>query len=80
MQESYTVSLFFIIFLSCFQDRNECIELIGEVCNNGECVNLDGSFFCTCNEGYTFNGKNCQGIYINQTYGGERRVINLSNI
>ena len=29
----------------------------------GECVNLDGSFECTCRDGYIWNSDVCEGMY-----------------
>ncbi|XP_066022897.1 uncharacterized protein [Pocillopora verrucosa] len=47
---------------SC-SDVDECSN--GDhVCDeNANCTNSKGSHFCTCMEGYTGNGKSCQGSY-----------------
>lgn len=38
---------------------NECLRR-PEMCNkNAECINREGSFICTCLEGYAGNGYNC---------------------
>ena len=37
---------------------NKCDE-------NANCTNTDGSYNCSCNEGYNGNGFNCTGNYIN---------------
>lgn len=36
----------------------------GRICNNGRCVNTEGSFHCVCNAGFEISqdGKNCQGL------------------
>ena len=55
------------MMLNCFlSDRNECDEHAGELCANGQCVNLDGTFECACDEGYapSANGKSCAGTYL----------------
>ena len=31
---------------------------------NATCANTNGSFTCTCNEGYSGNGVNCSGEYL----------------
>ena len=31
--------------------------------SNATCVNTIGSFMCTCKEGYTGNGKQCEGLF-----------------
>ncbi|XP_063960930.1 uncharacterized protein LOC129267613 [Lytechinus pictus] len=36
-------------------DINECIEFT-EVCSNGNCTNTEGSYFCTCNQGFQGTG------------------------
>uniref|UniRef100_A0A3B3C207 EGF-like domain-containing protein n=1 Tax=Oryzias melastigma TaxID=30732 RepID=A0A3B3C207_ORYME len=41
---------------------NECLENPG-ICQNGICINTDGSFRCECPFGYNldFTGVNCVG-------------------
>lgn len=43
-------------------DLDECVAN-GRICNNGRCVNTEGSFHCVCNAGFEISadGKNCQG-------------------
>nr|XP_054761236.1 uncharacterized protein LOC129267613 [Lytechinus pictus] len=36
-------------------DINECIEFTG-ACSNGNCTNTEGSYFCTCNQGFQGTG------------------------
>lgn len=48
-------------------DIDECLQN-GRICNNGRCINTDGSFHCVCNAGFhvTADGKNCEGdSYLN---------------
>ncbi|XP_041472640.1 mucin-4-like [Lytechinus variegatus] len=43
-------------------DINECIEFTG-VCSNGNCTNTEGSYFCTCNQGFQGTGTDqCEDI------------------
>lgn len=44
-------------------DLDECVAN-GRICNNGRCVNTEGSFHCVCNAGFEISadGKNCQGL------------------
>ena len=44
------------------RDLNECSQP-GQ-CDNGQCVNMEGSFKCICDPGYELasNGKTCQDI------------------
>ena len=49
----------------CDTDINECLNKT--ICENGECTNLEGSFKCSCNEGYqhSMDGpKMCLGEFI----------------
>ena len=53
-----------VLFINFFIDIDECAP------NNGGCQhtcnNINGSFYCTCNDGYTLNpdGKNCTGMWL----------------
>ena len=40
----------------CSAETNLCDE-------NADCANIDGSFSCTCKEGFTGDGKTCQGVF-----------------
>ena len=43
-------------------DINEC-ELETDLCSpNANCTDTDGSFNCTCREGFEGDGFNCTGI------------------
>ena len=47
------------IWFFSYADINECL---GNPCDrNARCVNNVGSFTCTCNRGYSGNGKTCSG-------------------
>lgn len=45
-----------------FLDMNECLDNPG-ICQNGICINTDGSFRCECPFGYNldYTGVNCIG-------------------
>ena len=51
-----------LINIWCFLDINEC-ALDPDICQNGICENLRGSYRCICNIGYESDtsGKNCVG-------------------
>lgn len=62
----HTHALRVCISLLCFfflTDLDECVAN-GRICNNGRCVNTEGSFHCVCNAGFEISqdGKNCQGL------------------
>lgn len=44
-------------------DVNECSQ--SGICNNGQCVNVEGSFRCICSAGYKLSsdGTYCSGVY-----------------
>lgn len=56
---STTDSRFFYLFV----DINECL-LDTDLCPNGRCENLHGTYKCICNPGYEVDstGKNCIGM------------------
>jgi fibrillin 2/3 len=43
-------------------DLNECSFML-DACDNGECINTDGSYRCECAQGYRLDGsgKKCIG-------------------
>ena len=46
-----------------FEDINECLS---DPCDlNANCTNQRGSFYCTCNNGYSGNGFTCNGKHFN---------------
>ena len=47
--------------LIILSDINECKEGIHTCDDNAKCTNTDGSFTCSCNEGYTGDGQTCGG-------------------
>lgn len=43
-------------------DLNEC-EVGNNTCDvNAECYNLNGTYGCTCNEGFAGDGFECEGV------------------
>lgn len=51
------------------KDVNECLEN-HNICENGRCINLEGTYKCECFEGFKpdLNGKRCLGIDLKITY------------
>ena len=46
----------------CFSDINECHGIDKNNCSpNATCANTNGSYTCTCKNGFTGNGVNCLG-------------------
>ena len=57
----YNTLHFIYIF---FSDINEC--LTADRCDeNADCVNTNGSFICTCRDGFTGDGTTCTGTHFN---------------
>ena len=52
-----------------FADVDECIAPSANNCSsNADCVNEPGSFECNCRPGYTGDGVNCNGMFINLVF------------
>ena len=43
-------------------DFDECLTEPGPCGDNADCTNNDGSYSCTCKQGFTGNGIICQGV------------------
>lgn len=57
-QRAITIGYSFFVL-----DIDECTR--NDVCNNGVCINTNGSYTCTCNSGYStdpIDPNNCVGI------------------
>ena len=52
---------FLVIFLYAPSDIDECSVDLNPCDENAECANIDGSYSCTCKEGFTGNGTTCEG-------------------
>lgn len=48
--------------LTLLADVNECTEETDNCDNYATCTNTNGSFVCTCNQGYSGDGVTCSGI------------------
>ena len=44
-----------------FSDIDECTTAVHNCNAKAACGNTEGTFTCTCNDGYTGDGVNCQG-------------------
>ena len=42
-------------------DLDECTEDIHNCHGNATCMDIPGSFLCTCNSGFTGDGVTCEG-------------------
>ena len=53
----YSISISLILL-----DINECLNKSHACDVSANCTNNDGSYNCTCKEGYTGDGQSCQGM------------------
>ena len=62
--KSMLVKFYFFFFFTPQQDHDECIS--GNIaCDvNAYCTNTVGSYYCTCKEGYTGDGRSCSGTLL----------------
>jgi len=51
-------------------DIDECAEHSDNCSPVATCLNVEGSFTCVCNSGYTGNGVHCEGNNINAVITG----------
>ena len=56
------VNLFPLVLLSMYTDVDECVENANVTCNQ-TCINIDGSYYCSCTQGYRLasDGYSCDG-------------------
>ena len=57
-------SLLFLLFYNYFllyEDLDECTSQTHDCPANGLCTNVEGSFQCECQSGFTGDGKTCDG-------------------
>jgi len=47
-----------------FIDIDECVENTHRCSAHADCEDTEGSYTCTCHEGYRGDGENCKGLYI----------------
>lgn len=57
----------FYFFKHGFVDINECLE-DKNACQGGDCVNTEGSYDCTCPDGFQPNHKGCQGMSLSLSF------------
>jgi len=46
-----------------FVDIDECVTNTDECSSRATCYHSEGSYYCTCNAGYTGDGFTCTGNY-----------------
>ena len=62
-------------FASLFADVDECSTNAHRCDVNAVCNNINGSYNCSCNAGYSGDGKTCTGKGNHNTY--TKRVIDV---
>ena len=51
-----------------FSDIDECSSSNGGCHEDAACDNIEGSFTCTCQPGYSGDGLNCVGGYLQEVF------------
>lgn len=59
---SFFLTFFLFVYSLFTPDVDECAAESSECDVNAECVNVPGSFNCTCKAGFTGNGTMCKGL------------------
>ena len=59
VDESRTIFTIFVPIV--VSDVDECAANAHDCAADADCINTDGSFVCSCQVGYTGDGKLCQG-------------------
>ena len=54
--------VFIVVTILSLSDINECVEDIDD-CEH-YCINTEGGYNCTCDDGYLSVRSNCSGMYI----------------
>ena len=66
-----------LILLTSFVDVNECRRR-NSCSKQAWCINKIGSYQCLCKEGYTGNGKICEGQFTIHNYKTKLSLLNCS--
>ena len=53
-------------FLPITSDIDECAADSSPCDENADCTNTDGSYSCTCKQGFNGDGMSCKGSYMPQ--------------
>ena len=53
-----------VVFLYFVLDIDECSKNGSPCDENADCLNNDGSYTCTCKDGFTGNGRVCDGKFL----------------
>ena len=61
-----------------FLDVDECSLSLENCHENSSCTNFNGSFLCTCDNGYTGNGTVCEGKQVSHVV--QSNALILRNI
>ena len=58
----------YVILYNYYTDIDECTMGTDNCAPEATCTNTEGSFSCTCNQGYTGNGTVCTGKVLIQNH------------
>lgn len=63
-----------------YSDLNECTEGIDDCADYGICINTIGSYECICNNGYSGDGRECNGKYVQKEKQAHKFFITFTQI
>ena len=49
------------VLITIYLDVNECETLVSPCADNATCIDTEGSYTCTCIDGFQGNGTYCEG-------------------
>ena len=71
----YLIYTFKLIYFIIFKEINECTDNTNNCNAFATCSNTEGSYICTCNNGYSGDGINCLGGFVTATNYANCKIV-----